>query len=167
SFRKPRARNAATTLAVMGALAVTMLIGVTALALHVHAQAQADGTPSVISQVALVSFGHGALLYYAFQAATAAILILAANTAFNGFPVLSSILAQERYLPRQLHNRGDKLVFSNGIVLLGGFAIVLIVGFDANIDKLIQLYIIGVFTSFTLSQAGMVRHWNRELALGA
>src|SRR4029077_4400978 len=111
--------------------------------------------------------GSKALLFYLYQAATAGILILAANTAFNGFPVLSSILAQARYLPRQLHNRGDKLVFSNGIVLLGGFAIALIVGFDANIDKLIQLYIIGVFTSFTLSQAGMVRHWNRVLESNA
>ena len=165
SFRRPKADNAAATLAIMGALAVTMFLGVTALALHVHAHAQADGTPSVISQVAAVSFGRGALPYYAFQAATAAILILAANTAFNGFPVLSSILAQERYLPRQLHNRGDKLVFSNGIVLLATAAAALILGFHANLDHLLQLYIIGVFTSFTLSQAGMVRHWNRRLEL--
>ena len=167
SFRRPKASNAAATLAAMGALAVVMFVGVTVLALHVHAHAQADGTPSVISQVAAVSFGHNALLYYAFQAATAAILILAANTAFNGFPVLSSILAQERYLPRQLHNRGDKLVFSNGIVLLALAAVALILGFHANLDHLLQLYIIGVFTSFTLSQAGMVRHWNRKLPLAA
>ena len=165
SFRRPKARNAATTLAIMGALAVTMFAGVTVLALHVHARAQASGTPSVISQVAAVSFGPHAVLFYAFQAATAAILILAANTAFNGFPVLSSILAQERYLPRQLHNRGDKLVFSNGIVLLATAAAALILGFHANLDHLLQLYIIGVFTSFTLSQAGMVRHWNRRLQL--
>ncbi len=103
------------------------------------------------------------MLFYLYQAATAGILILAANTAFNGFPVLSSILAQHSYLPRQLQKRGDKLVFSNGILLLGGFAIALIIGFDANIDKLIQLYIIGVFTSFTLSQSGMVKHWKKEL----
>ncbi|HET6818292.1 MAG TPA: APC family permease [Mycobacteriales bacterium] len=167
SFRRPKAHNAATTLAVMGGLAVTMFTGVTVLALHVHARAQASGTPSVISQVAAVSFGHRAALYYAFQAATAAILILAANTAFNGFPVLSSILAQERYLPRQLHNRGDKLVFSNGIVLLATAAGALIIGFHANLDHLLQLYIIGVFTSFTLSQAGMVRHWNRRLTMAA
>ncbi|HET7311272.1 MAG TPA: APC family permease [Mycobacteriales bacterium] len=165
SFRRPKAHNAAMTLAVMGGLAVSMFAGVTVLALHVHARAQASGTPSVISQVAAVSFGHRALLYYAFQTATAAILILAANTAFNGFPVLSSILAQERYLPRQLHNRGDKLVFSNGIVLLATAAGALIIGFHANLDHLLQLYIIGVFTSFTLSQAGMVRHWNRRLQL--
>jgi amino acid transporter len=164
SFRKPKSRNAAQTLTVMGLLAISMFVGITVLALHVHAHAQPSGNPSVISQVAATAFGGKAVLFYLYQAATAGILILAANTAFNGFPVLSSILAQSRYLPRQLHNRGDKLVFSNGIILLGGFAIALIVGFDANIDKLIQLYIIGVFTSFTLSQAGMVRHWNRILA---
>ena len=164
SFRRPKSRNAANTLAIMGVLAVTMFVGITILALRVHANAQPSGNPSVISQVAQGAFGSKTLLFYLYQAATAGILILAANTAFNGFPVLSSILAQSRFLPRQLHNRGDKLVFSNGIILLGGFAMLLIVGFDANIDKLIQLYIIGVFTSFTLSQAGMVRHWNRELA---
>ena len=89
--------------------------------------------------------------------------MLAANTAFNGFPVLASILAQDRYMPRQMHNRGDRLVFSNGIVLLALFAGVLIYAFDAQSTKLIQLYIVGVFVSFTLSQAGMVRHWNRLL----
>ena len=163
AFRKPKSRNAATTLAMMGALAVSMFAGITMMALRVHAHAQPSGNPSVISQVAATAFGGKAILFYLYQASTAGILILAANTAFNGFPVLSSILAQTRFLPRQLHNRGDKLVFSNGIILLGGFAIALIVGFDANIDKLIQLYIIGVFTSFTLSQAGMVRHWNRTI----
>ena len=89
--------------------------------------------------------------------------MLAANTAFNGFPVLGSILAQDRYLPRQLHTRGDRLAFSNGIVLLAGFAILLIVAFDAEVTRLIQLYIVGVFVSFTLSQTGMVRHWTRLL----
>jgi amino acid transporter len=161
AFRRPKARNAANTLAIMGLLSVGMFGGITVLTLRTHAQASPDGNPSVISQLAASVFGGHAALFYLYQAATAGILILAANTAFNGFPVLSSILAQSRYLPRQLHNRGDKLVFSNGIVLLGGFAVALIVGFDANIDKLIQLYIIGVFTSFTLSQAGMVRHWGR------
>jgi amino acid transporter len=161
AFRRPKARNAANTLGIMGLLSVSMFAGITVLTLAMHAHAQPDGNPSVISQLAAGVFGPHAVLFYLYQAATAGILILAANTAFNGFPVLSSILAQSRYLPRQLHNRGDKLVFSNGIVLLGGFAIALVVGFDANIDKLIQLYIIGVFTSFTLSQLGMVRHWNR------
>ncbi|HEU5033172.1 MAG TPA: APC family permease, partial [Mycobacteriales bacterium] len=166
AFRKPKSHNAAATLTVMGLLAVSMFAGITVLALHMHARARIDGNPSVISQIAAGVFGGHAVLFFLYQAATAGILILAANTAFNGFPVLSSILAQSSYLPRQLHNRGDKLVFSNGILLLGGFAIALIVGFDANIDKLIQLYIIGVFTSFTLSQAGMVRHWNKLLADG-
>jgi amino acid transporter len=160
AFRKPKAKNAANTLAIMGALSVSMFVGITVLARHLGSVAHADGNPSVISQIAGSVFGSKAFLFYFYQAATAGILILAANTAFSGFPVLSSILARDSYLPRQLHNRGDKLVFSNGIVLLGGFAIALIVGFDANIDKLIQLYIIGVFTSFTLSQAGMVKHWN-------
>ena len=164
SFRKPKARNAAKTLTAMGTLAVSMFIGITVLALHVKAHAQPSGNPSVISQIAAVVFGKTNALFYLYQAATAGILILAANTAFNGFPVLSSILAQHSYLPRQLQKRGDKLVFSNGILLLGGFAIALIVGFNANIDKLIQLYIIGVFTSFTLSQSGMVKHWKQKLA---
>jgi hypothetical protein len=140
-----------------------MFVGITILALHLHARAQPSGNPSVISQIAAAVFGAHAVLFYLYQAATAAILILAANTAFNGFPLLASILAHHRFLPRQLHTRGDKLVYSNGIVILGSLAIALIVGFDANIDKLIQLYIIGVFTSFTLSQAGMVRHWNALL----
>jgi amino acid transporter len=165
AFRPPKSRNAADTLAIMGLLSISMFTGITVMALQLHARAQPDGQPSVISQIAAATFGRHAFLFYAYQAATAGILILAANTAFNGFPVLASILAQDRYLPRQMHNRGDKLVFSNGIILLGGFSIALIVGFHANVDKLIHLYIIGVFTSFTLSQAGMVRHWNRAIPL--
>ncbi len=167
AFRKPKARNAANTLAIMGALSVSMFVGITVLALHLKARAQESGNPTLISQIAASTFGSHAFLFYLYQAATAGILILAANTAFNGFPVLSSILAQHSYLPRQMHNRGDKLVFSNGIILLGGFTIALIIGFHANVDKLIHLYIIGVFTSFTLSQAGMVRRWNRLLRTGA
>ncbi len=163
SFRRPKARNAANTLAIMGVLSVTMFVGITVLALHLKARAQESGNPSVISQIAAAVFGSHAFLFYLYQAATAGILVLAANTAFNGFPVLSSILAEHRYLPRQMHNRGDKLVYSNGILLLGAFSVALIIGFDANVDKLIHLYIIGVFTSFTLSQAGMVRHWNRSI----
>ncbi len=163
AFKKPKSRNAATTLTIMGALAISMFSGITALAIATHARAYPSGNPSVISQVAEGVWGR-TFLYYAFQAATAAILVLAANTAFNGFPTLASILAQDRFLPRQLHNRGDRLVFSNGVVLLAVIAGALIVGFNANIDQLIQLYIVGVFTSFTLSQYGMVRHWNTELA---
>jgi hypothetical protein len=164
AFRKPKSRNAALTLTLMGVIAVVLFTGITLLAVRLQARAQPDGNPSVISQIAASVFGGGSALFYLFQAATAGILILAANTAFNGFPVLASILGRDRYLPRQLHNRGDRLVFSNGILLLAGVAVALIIGFDANIDKLVQLYIIGVFTSFTLSQVGMVRHWTRELA---
>ncbi len=163
SFRTPKSTNAATTLLVMGGLAITMFGGITTLALATHARAYPDGNPSVISQIAETVWGRG-ILFYTFQAATAAILVLAANTAFNGFPTLASILAQDRFLPHQLHNRGDRLAFSNGILLLGGVSVVLIIGFDANIEKLIHLYIVGVFTSFTLSQFGMVRHWRTELA---
>jgi amino acid transporter len=172
SFEKPKARNAATTLTLMGAIAVVLFGGITVLAVALDARALPDGDPSVISQIAGSVFGGTSPVFYLFQAATAAILILAANTAFNGFPGLASILARDRYLPRQLHNRGDRLVFSNGVVLLAAAAAALIIGFDANLDRLIQLYIVGVFTSFTLSQLGMVRHWQRALrppatALGA
>ena len=161
AFQKPKSRNAAITLLIIGGLAILMFTGITVLAERMRAHAYPDGFPSVISQLGAGVWGPNAPVYLAFQLATAAILILAAHTVFNGFPMLASIVAQNRYLPRQLHNRGDRLVYSNGILLLAGFAIVLIVGFNANIDKLIQLYIIGVFTSFTLSQAGMVRHWQR------
>jgi amino acid transporter len=164
AFRKPKSANAAATLMIMGAIAIIMFSGITALALHLNARAQPDGEPSVISQLAASVFGEHAPMFYVFQAATAAVLILAANTAYNGFPLLASLLAQEGFLPRQLHNRGDRLVFSNGILMLSVSAVALIIAFDANLDRLIQLYIVGVFTSFTLSQAGMVRHWSRELS---
>jgi amino acid transporter len=163
AFRAPKSRNAALTLLLMGVIAVVLFAGITALAVALHTRAEPDGNPSVISQIAAAVFGGNSVLFYLFQAATAGILVLAANTAFTGFPVLASILGRERYLPRQLHNRGDRLVFSNGILLLAGAAVALIVGFHANIDRLIQLYIIGVFTSFTLSQCGMVVHWQRQL----
>ena len=162
-FRAPKSRNAARTLVTMGGLAVTMFVGITVLAIATHARAYASGSPSVISQLAAAVWGRHSVLFVVFQIATAGILILAANTAFSGFPTLASILAENRYLPRQLGIRGDRLVFSNGILLLAGAALALIIGFDANIDRLIQLYIIGVFTSFTLSQYGMVKHWRREL----
>ena len=120
---------------------------------------------TVIAQIGSTVFGgNDNLPFYFVQLMTALILVLAANTAFNGFPVLASILAQDRYMPRQMHTRGDRLVFSNGILLLAGFAGLLIWAFQAQSTKLIQLYIVGVFVSFTLSQAGMVRHWNRLLA---
>jgi amino acid transporter len=174
AFRKPKPRNAALTLAVMGVLSITMFAGITVLAMAFHVHVAGDptalglpagtATPTALAQIAMAAFGNSSFLFYYLQAVTAAILILAANTAFNGFPLLASILAQDRYLPRQLHNRGDRLVFSNGIVLLALAAAGLIVAFDANLSSIIQLYIIGVFVSFTLSQAGMVRHWARKLA---
>jgi amino acid transporter len=175
AFQKPKAKNAADTLAIMGFFSITMFIGITVLALtlDVHvAQSPTDlglpadtPTQTALAQIAQTVFGIGPLFYY-LQAATAAILILAANTAFNGFPLLASLLATDRFLPRQLHNRGDRLVYSNGIILLALFAIALIVAFKANVSSIIQLYIIGVFVSFTLSQLGMVRHWQRELTSG-
>jgi amino acid transporter len=174
AFQKPKPRNAAMTLAVMGALSVTMFIGITVLAMvckvHVTDSPTELGlpanasTPTALAQIARASFGNVDILFYYVQAATAGVLVLAANTAFNGFPMLASILAQDRFLPRQLHNRGDRLVFSNGIILLSLAAIGLIVAFKADVSSIIQLYIIGVFVSFTLSQAGMVRHWSKELA---
>lgn len=163
SFRRPKSKNAATTLLIMGVLSISMFAGITVLALKMHARAYHDGFPSVISQLGAGVWGPDSFLFLIFQLATAGILILAANTAFNGFPVLASILARHRYLPRQLYHRGDRLVFSNGVLMLSGFAILLIIAFEANIDRLIHLYLVGVFTSFTLSQAGMVRHWQRAL----
>lgn len=169
-FRPPKSRNAAATLAVMGLLATTMFAGITALAVisHVH---MAESTSALVGfpagedqrtalgQIGLAVFGQGAL-FLALQGFTAAILVLAANTAFNGFPVLASLLGRDGHLPRQLAHRGDRLVFSNGILLLAAVAAVLIVAFKADVTRLIQLYILGVFLSFTLSQAGMVRHWS-------
>jgi len=170
NFKEPKSRNAAATLSIMGILTIVMFVGITALALvsRVHVAAdpsQLIGAPqgyeqrTVIAQIAGAVFGSSSIGFYAVQAFTAAILVLAANTAFNGFPILASILGQDGFLPRQFARRGDRLVFSNGIVILALLAIALIWAFDASTTRLIQLYIIGVFVSFTLSQAGMVRHW--------
>jgi amino acid transporter len=170
AFKPPKSKNAATTLALLGGIAVTMFGGVTALALisHVHAGNLVGAPkgyvqPTVIAQVGRAVFGFSSPLFYILQLFTALILVLAANTAFNGFPVLASILARDGFLPRQLHTRGDRLAFSNGILLLSGFAILLIIAFNASPTRLIQLYIVGVFVSFTCSQTGMIRHWNRLL----
>ncbi len=178
AFRPPKSKNAATTLALMGGIAAAMFAGVTALALFsgvkyaefpcdLEGFANCDTQPqlTVIAQVSQAVFGDGSLGFYYIQAATALVLILAANTAFNGFPLLGSVLAQDRFMPKQLHTRGDKLVYSNGILLLSGFAVVMIVAFQADSTRLIQLYIVGVFTSFTIGQWGMVRHWKREMKL--
>ncbi len=177
AFRKPKALNAARTMSWMGALAITMFAGVTALALIAHTRVventcdligfpgdcNRDAQRTVIAQIAAAVFGNNSIMFYYLQAVTALILILAANTAYNGFPLLSSILAQDRYLPRQLHTRGDRLAYSNGIILLAVIAGGLIYAFGGSTTRLIQLYILGVFTSFTLCQTGMVVHWNREL----
>jgi amino acid transporter len=179
AFRKPKSKNAATTLALMGGLAVTMFCGIIVLAINTKVRMAENpatdlllhGRPigtgysqdPVIAQVAAAVFGKGSIPFVFLAAVTALVLFLAANTAYNGFPVLGSILAQDRYLPRQLHTRGDRLAFSNGIVLLAGFACVLVYLYGADSTRLIQLYIVGVFVSFTLSQTGMVRHWNRHL----
>jgi amino acid transporter len=178
AFRKPKSKNAASTLALMGTIAVAMFAGVTFLAIHLNVKITESNSEligfhgtsqdTVIAQIGAAVFGgERNLPFYFVQLVTALILVLAANTAFNGFPVLASILAQDRYMPRQMHNRGDRLVFSNGIILLALFAGTLIYAFNAQSTRLIQLYIVGVFVSFTCSQAGMVRHWNRLLAAQA
>jgi amino acid transporter len=176
NFKPPKSRNAASTLSIMGLLTVTMFAGITALAMaaHVHIvdnTARLVGAPAgyqqptVIAQLSGAVFGNHSPFFFAVQGFTAAILVLAANTAFNGFPILASILGGDGYLPRQFHRRGDRLVFSNGVLVLAALAGMLIYAFDASTTRLIQLYIIGVFVSFTLSQWGMVRHWTAELRL--
>ncbi|MFG3442053.1 APC family permease [Nonomuraea sp. NPDC047897] len=182
AFRKPKSGNAAATLLMMGLIAISMFGGIIALGLASGVKVadpsvvaedllRPDGTPvgpgyhqqPIISQVADAVFGGGSLLFVVISAVTALILFLAANTAFNGFPVLGSILAQDRFLPRQLHTRGDRLAFSNGIVILAAAACLLLWGFQADVSRLLNLYIVGVFVSFTLSQTGMVIHWTRHL----
>ena len=177
AFQKPKSRNAATTLLLLGTIAVTMLIGVVTLANltglklidegHSHYTLNGERVDVVeetaIGQLARAVFDHFPLGFYFVVIATMLILFLAANTAFNGFPVLGSILARDGFLPRQLHTRGDRLAYSNGIIVLAMAAIVLIVAFQADVTALIQLYVVGVFVSFTVSQTGMLRHWTRHL----
>ena len=181
AFQKPKSKNAATTLLLMGLISVTMLLSMVTLARwtgvkyaeNPATQLRLNGQPvgddyvqeTIMGQVAHAVFDNfhpGVVLV---SIVTGFILILAANTAFNGFPVLGSILAKDGWLPRQLHTRGDRLAFSNGILILAGAAAFLIVLYNAEVTKLIQLYIVGVFVSFTLSQIGMIRHWNRHLLL--
>ncbi|WP_416562792.1 APC family permease [Nocardia testacea] len=174
AFRKPKSRNAATTLLMLGAIAIVLLLGMIVLARQAHVvfaehPEQLVGAPegyhqkTLIAQIAHAVFSGFTPGFYFVAVVTAVILVLAANTAFNGFPVLGSVLAQARFLPRQLHTRGDRLAFSNGILFLAIGAIAFVVAFDAEVTRLIQLYIIGVFVSFTLSQTGMLRHWSRLL----
>ncbi|MGE2713587.1 APC family permease [Mycolicibacterium litorale] len=175
AFRKPKSRNAATTLLLLGLVAVSLFMGIIMLAKETGVKIaerpaeQLVGAPpgyeqkTLIAQLADAVFHDFPLGLYLIAGVTALILVLAANTAFNGFPVLGSILAQDRYLPRALHTRGDRLAFSNGILFLAFAAIAFVVAFQAQVTALIQLYIVGVFVSFTLSQIGMVRHWTRLL----
>ncbi|TQL64541.1 amino acid/polyamine/organocation transporter (APC superfamily) [Rarobacter faecitabidus] len=179
AFKEPKSRNAATTLAILGGVAITMIVSILVLA-HVTGVKyvenldqlrSADGAlpdgyvqHPVLVQLASASFSGVPVMLYVVSAATGLILFLAANTAFNGFPILGSILARDGYLPRQLHTRGDRLVLSNGIMILAAIAAILVFAFDASVTRLIQLYIVGVFVSFTLSQLSMVRHWTRKLA---
>ena len=174
AFRKPKSKNAATTLLMMAVMAVIMMISIIWMGnltgLHMAgSNSQLIGAPAgyqqktALAQISQAVFSNFTPGFYFIAAVTGLILVLAANTAFNGFPVLGSILAQDRYLPRQLHTRGDRLAFSNGIIALAAVAIVFIIGYGANPDRLIQLYIIGVFVSFNMSQTGMIRHWTRLL----
>jgi amino acid transporter len=158
AFKQPEARNAATTLTWMAALLATMFIGTSIMA-YLY-QVHPTENETVISQFARLIFtGRMGWFYFVIQATTALILVLAANTSFADFPRLASLLARDRFLPRQFATRGDKLVFSNGIIILAVFSAVLIVAFRGDTSRLIPLYAVGVFLSFTLSQSGMVRHW--------
>lgn len=159
NFKEPRARNAAITLTIMGLIIVLQFGGVTYLAQVLHVTPNPDET--VVSQIAALLVGRG-WFYYLVQGSTALILILAANTSFSDFPMVTSLLARDGYLPRSFGLRGDRLVFSNGIIILSILAAVLLVVFRANTNSLIPLYAIGVFLAFTLSQTGMVVHWWRR-----
>ncbi|WAA66554.1 APC family permease [Microbacterium oxydans] len=174
AFRAPKVRNAQSTLVLMGSIAICLFAGLTALALitGVHyAENPCDligfdcttPQPSLMAQIAAATFGGGSIAFFIVQAATACVLLLAANTAFNGFPLLGAVLARDGYAPKSLNTRGDRLVFSNGMILLGIAAIAVLIVFQARLTTLIQLYIIGVFVSFSLGQIGMVRHWRRVL----
>jgi hypothetical protein len=156
SFHRPESRNAAATMLFMSLILASLFTGITVLAYHYGIIPKADET--VVSQLTRIIFGTGPI-YYSVQAGTMVLLILAANSAFNGFPLLASILARDGYMPHQMASFGDRLVFSNGVVILGVLAGSLIVLFHGDTHSLIPLYAVGVFVSFTLSQAGMVRRW--------
>jgi amino acid transporter len=165
AFKPPEWRNARTTLVVMGSLLGVMFLGLSVLAAHMHVAPFADGTPTVISQIGKLVYGSGAagtFLFICLQLGTTLILVLAANTSFADFPRLASFHATDNFMPKQLTKRGHRLVFSNGIIALAIAAVFLVIVTGAKVDRLIPLYAIGVFTSFTLSQAGMARHHLRE-----
>lgn len=179
NFKRPKSRNAGITLLMLGGIAASMMISILVLArytglqmvddtsmVYFHGSAQPDvHFAPVISQLASTIFGDGSLLFIFVTAVTGFILILAANTAFNGFPTLASVLSRDSFLPRQLYKRGDRLSYSNGIMALAVGASALVILFNASVTRLIQLYVVGVFVSFTLSQLGMIRHWNKRLRL--
>jgi amino acid transporter len=165
AFKRPQAKNAAATLAIMGVIGVTMFLGISFMVTHVHGVVASEER-SVVAQIAVAVFGNASFGFYVLQAFTAGILILAANTAYQDFPRLSSILARDRYMPSQFVNRGDRLVFSNGVIALSVLAGIMIYAYDANLNTLIHFYVVGVFTSFTLSQTGMVLRWRRESRKG-
>jgi amino acid transporter len=175
AFRVPKIKNANITMSVMGGTAVIMFLGTTWLALtagvkYIESPAEQLGNAgffstdpqlSLMAQIGIAVFGDNSLMFYVLQAATAAVLLLAANTAFNGFPLLSSVLSRDGFAPKMLQTRGDRLVYSNGMLSLAAAAGALILVYQASVSSLIQLYIIGVFTSFTVGQIGMIRHWRR------
>lgn len=179
NFKRPKSRNAGITLLMLGGIAASMMISILVLSrytglqmvddtsmVYLHGSAQPDvHFAPVISQLASTIFGDGSLLFIFVTAVTGFILILAANTAFNGFPTLASVLSRDSFLPRQLYKRGDRLSYSNGIMVLAVGASALVILFNASVTRLIQLYVVGVFVSFTLSQLGMIRHWNKRLRL--
>jgi len=183
AFRAPKIKNAQITMSLMGLTAVTMMIGIVSFGLisgvryienaqHQLAGAQLETflstpQPSVIAQIGLAIFGDGNIMFFILQGATAAVLLLAANTAFNGFPLLASVLAKDGYAPKALLTRGDRLVYSNGMISLTLAALGFVLVYQANVSALIQLYILGVFTSFTIGQIGMLRHWKRGKANGS
>jgi amino acid transporter len=162
AFRKPVARNAAVTLVVMGVLLGFLFVGLTVLAHLYHITGPTEHPHrTVVALVALTVFGHGPL-FFAVQIATFLILFLAANTSYSDFPRLANFLARDRFAPRQFMNRGDRLAFSNGIIVLGALAAMLVAIYQAELSRIINLYVVGVFTSFTLSQTGMVQRWRHR-----
>lgn len=174
AFKKPKSKNAATTLVLLGTISSAMFLSITYLAMRTGVKVaehpedliglpEGQAQKTVIVQIAQASFGAFTLGTFIIATVTALILVLAANTAYNGFPVIASILSKDGLLPRQLQNRGDRLAFSNGILFLAGAAILIVFAFDASVTRLIQLYILGVFTSFTLGQLGMLKHWTRNI----
>lgn len=172
AFKRPKVKNAQRTLTLMGGIAIVLFVGLVTLALVSKVHYSEDPCDligwtdcatapqrSLIAQVASATFGNSSIMFFVLQASTAAVLLLAANTAFNGFPLLGSVLARDSYAPKSLSTRGDRLIYSNGVVLLALAACLIMIVYRANLTLLIQLYIIGVFVSFTLGQTGMVKHW--------